>query len=99
MKEDDKDLIWEATVEHGTLEGLIAVIQDAESNDVMYDAHLTVLKEYVEHHVKEEEKEMFPKVRKTGIDLDGMGQEIQTRKDELIAGAAPQRGTRAKRTG
>ena len=82
---EGQDLIWEATVEHGTLEGLIASLDGVDADDQMFDAHVKVLQEYVKHHVKEEEGEMFPKVRSTGLDLEALGEEIAARKEELMA--------------
>ena len=42
-----------------------------------------MLGEYIEHHVKEEEGEMFPKARQAGLDLQSMAREIEARKDEI----------------
>lgn len=101
---DEKDLVWEATVEHGTLEGLIASLDGVDADDEMFDAHVKVLKEYVKHHVKEEEGEMFPKVRRTGLDLEALGAAMQARKEELMAemdgrGRAAKKRAPAKKTG
>jgi hemerythrin superfamily protein len=84
-KQDNKDLIWEATVEHGTLEGLIASLAGVTASDDAFEAHVKVLKEYVKHHVKEEEGQMFPKVRATGLDLEALGREIEARKKQIKA--------------
>lgn len=103
---DDKDLIWEATVEHGTLEGLIAVIRDDTDGGEIFDAHVKVLKEYVEHHVKEEENEMFPKVKRSELDMDALGKAMAERKQALADGAtsrtrraAPRKSATSKRSG
>ena len=85
------DQVCEATVEHGTLRGLIAGMNGKNPSHPMVKAHLVVLKEYVQHHVKEEEREFFPQVEALGLDLDAIGEEIATVKRELLdaAGSLP----------
>ncbi|MEJ6023849.1 hemerythrin domain-containing protein [Ramlibacter sp. PS4R-6] len=82
----DTDLIDEATVEHQTAKDLIAQIQQAGEADDMFDAKVKVLGEYIDHHVKEERGEMFPKARSARkLDLVAMRDEIEARKEELMA--------------
>jgi hemerythrin superfamily protein len=80
---DESDLVDEAEVEHASAKDLIAQIRSMKPADELYDAKVTVLGEYIDHHVKEEEKEMFPKLRKTELDLKELGVSLQTRKSEL----------------
>lgn len=82
---EEQDLIDEAAVEHASAKDLIAQIQDSEPDDELYDAKVKVLGEYIDHHVKEEQDEIFPKVKKAGLDLVALGEELSTRKDELMA--------------
>jgi hemerythrin superfamily protein len=82
---DDDDLIDEATVEHASLKTLIGQIQAARPGSGLFDAKVTVLGEYVKHHVKEEQQEMFPKARKSGVDLKALGARLQQRKEELMS--------------
>lgn len=83
----DHDLVPEAVVEHQTLKNLIAQLLSEEISDdkEMYDAKVKVLSEYVKHHVKEEQNELFPKVKETKIDLQELGAQLQQRKEELQA--------------
>jgi hypothetical protein len=81
-KKDD-GLLDEAEVEHASLKELIAKINGCSPRDALFDAHLTVLKEYVQHHVKEEEGEMMPKAKKTDLDLDALGEAIAAFKKTL----------------
>jgi hemerythrin superfamily protein len=82
----DTDLIAEAEVEHATAKDLIAQIQGMTEADEMFDAKVTVLGEYIDHHVKEERTEMFQKARAARkLDLVGMREQLATRKEELMA--------------
>lgn len=80
---DASDLVDEATVEHASAKELIAQIHAMDPHDDLYDAKVKVLGEYIDHHVKEEEEEMFPLAKKAGIDLLALGQQIRARKDEI----------------
>ncbi|SEK63256.1 hemerythrin domain-containing protein [Nitrosovibrio tenuis] len=80
----DDSLLNEALVEHSSAKDLISEIQSMKVSDPMYDAVVTVLGEYVNHHVEEEESKMFPKVQKSRMDLEEIGSEIAERKEELM---------------
>lgn len=81
----DDMLMNEAEVEHTAAKDLIAQIQGMEASDPMFDAKVMVLGEYIDHHVKEERSEMFPKARATKIDLVKLRDQLQMRKEELMA--------------
>ena len=85
LSDDDEieDLLDEAEVEHTSAKELIAQIEAMDPEERLYDAKFTVLCEYVKHHVKEERNEIFPKAKKSGIDLDTIGEELENRKMEL----------------
>lgn len=81
----DHELVPEATVEHETLKSLIAQVEGVEPDGEMFDAKIKVLCEYVEHHVKEEQNEMFPKAKATKLDMMKLGEKIAMRKQEIIS--------------
>lgn len=81
----DHELVPEATVEHSTLKDLIAQVKDVEPDGDMYDAKIKVLSEYVKHHVKEEESEMFPEAKSTKLDMNELGALMAERKQQLSA--------------
>ncbi len=81
----ETDLIAEAEVEHQSAKDLIAQIEAATDIDETYDAKVKVLGEYVKHHVKEEEQEIFPKARRRRINLQRLGNRLMARKIELGA--------------
>ena len=83
--EDDEDLIDEADVEHACAKDLIAQIEQSAPTDPLYDAKVKVLGEYIDHHVQEEEGEVFPKIKKSDLDIDALGEEMALRKEELLA--------------
>ena len=81
----DKLLVPEATVEHTTVKELIAQLQGVEPDGEMVDAKVKVLSEYVRHHVKEEQNEMFPKAKASSLDMAELGARMAARKDALLA--------------
>jgi hemerythrin superfamily protein len=84
--DEEEDLLNEAEVEHTSVRQLIETIESLSPDDEKRNAHVTVLTEYVKHHVQEEEKEMFPKVKKLeGLDLKELGAQMKERKTELMS--------------
>ena len=81
----DDDLLDEAEVEHAGAKELIGQILSMQPGDELYDAKVTVLGEYIAHHVKEEREDMFPKARKCGVDLEALGERLHSRRRELEA--------------
>ncbi|MXO71895.1 hemerythrin domain-containing protein [Alteraurantiacibacter buctensis] len=82
---DEDDLIDEAEVEHASAKDLIAQIQASSPAEPLFDAKVKVLGEYIDHHVKEEEGEMFPECRSSDMDLKALGEQMRARKAELAA--------------
>ncbi len=80
-----QELLDEAEVEHASAKDLIEQIQDMDASEDLYDAKLKVLGEYVAHHVREEEDELFPKARISDMDLETLGGELAERRHELLA--------------
>ena len=82
---DDEDLMDEADIEHASAKELIAQLEELEPGDDHYDARVRVLGEYIDHHLKEEEGEMFVKARKADVNTEELGVQIAERKQELKA--------------
>jgi len=86
----EEDALDEAYVEHDSAKLLINELEAAEPDEAYYDAKVLVLKELIEHHVKEEEKQrdnLFQQTRATDIDLVALGAQLASRKAELLAEA------------
>jgi hemerythrin superfamily protein len=81
----DDDLMDEAEVEHASARDLIVQILSMDAHEELYDAKVTVLGEYIDHHVREEREQMFPKVRRSGLDLVRLAERLRERKAELQA--------------
>ena len=81
---DDEDLFDEALVEHASAKDLIAQLGEMEPGDELYNAKVTVLGEYVRHHIEEEQNEMFARVAESGLDLCELGIRLAQRKTELM---------------
>ncbi len=71
-------------VEHASAKDLIAQIEGSSPSDDHYDAKVKVLGEYINHHVQEEEGEMFPKVRRAKVDTVPLGEQIAERKAQIM---------------
>jgi hypothetical protein len=83
----DQDLIDEAYVEHDGAKVLISEIM-SNINHRYFEAKVTVLSEMIKHHVKEEEMRnegLFAEARKTGLDIEALGERLMARKQELEA--------------
>jgi len=89
VRQIDSVLVYESIEEHKLVKHLIQELTDYYRGDEKFDAKMTVLKENVEHHVEEEENEMFPKVEKSlGDQLERLGVQMKNLKDQLQRGTA-----------
>jgi len=82
---EEGDLLDEATVEHQVAKDLIEKIRQSRPHDEEYCALVTVLGEYINHHIEEEHQELFPQLKKTQIDFAALGEEMQQKKRELMS--------------
>lgn len=80
----DKELVPEARVEHASVKSLIEQVQGKEPDGEDFDAKVKVMGEFVKHHVKEEQNQMFPKARNAKLDLVELGERMAQRKLELM---------------
>ena len=80
----DRQLVPEATVEHATLKAIISQVQGVEPDGEIFDAKIKVLSEYVKHHVKEEQNEIFPRAKATKLDMMELGRRMAERKKVLV---------------
>jgi hemerythrin-like domain-containing protein len=81
-----KELVLEAYEEHNVVDMVMAEIQDTSYDDETWGAKLTVMKENIEHHIEEEEGEMFPQAREVfeRSELQELGERMKARKAELL---------------
>jgi hemerythrin superfamily protein len=83
LKRSGDDLLDEAEVEHEGIKWRVELIQRMRPEDDLFDAEVKCLKEYVEHHVKEEERKIFPKLRLSGFDGTMVGERLAARKQQM----------------
>jgi hemerythrin superfamily protein len=90
-QEDTEDILRESVEEHLAVKRLLAEIMKGGTEDEQFEARMKVLQEQVEHHVEEEEKELFPKVRKSCSkeELEDLGNRMQQLADQLIEEGEP----------
>ena len=81
---NEPDLIDEAEVEHESAKALIAQLNSMDVDDDKFAARFTVLCEYVMHHVKEEEGELFQQLQSARLDWETIAREMRERRAELL---------------
>ncbi|WP_341677698.1 hemerythrin domain-containing protein [Niveibacterium sp. SC-1] len=86
---DETDLVEEAGIEHESIKLLIARIETMKANSPKYDAVFKVISEYVAHHVREEEEELFPKLRRAGLDTQALANEMRRYRERLMTRFPP----------
>jgi iron-sulfur cluster repair protein YtfE (RIC family) len=87
--QETRELVLEALEEHKIVEQLLDELDSLSMDDIQWPAKLAVLKENVEHHVEEEEKELFKAARKI-LDksrIDELGRRLEEEKQQLAATA------------
>ena len=85
---DPQKMVRESFEEHKIVETLLAELSKIGPRDEQFDAKVTVLQENVDHHAKEEERDLFPEAEKllSKRELERMGAEMEDRKEELLRG-------------
>jgi len=85
-KKEDRKLYFEAVEEHHVVDLVLPEIQKTDVSSEEFAAKAKVLKELVEHHIEEEEGQMFPKARKAleRSALTQLAEEMQQRRTELL---------------
>ena len=86
---DAAKLLDEAQAEHQEAKQMIARLRSMGQADAGMDALVAELNGAIEHHVKEERDELFPKARSCGLDLDALGARLRERQQELQGEPAP----------
>jgi Hemerythrin HHE cation binding domain len=94
---DASDALDEADVEHSHIKELVGQLEASLPGDYLFAARFTVLSEYVQHHVEEEESTIFSKARKAECDLVALGAQLIARKEELVGGEESVPGALARR--
>src|SRR5437870_1235506 len=85
-----EELLQEAVEEHLSVKRIIADLLECEPSDPQFDAKIAVMKEQVEHHIEEEEGDLFPKVMKmlSADELEDLALMMEDTAEELKAGGA-----------
>lgn len=84
-----EDLVEEATVEHDVAKQLIAQLQESGGADEQAKAMFKVLGEYVNHHIEEEEGQIFRAAKRAKIDLAALGEQMMAAKQGESFGGGP----------
>lgn len=91
----DGELLEEAEVEHTSAKQLIEQLGSLTPAEERFSATFTVLGEYVKHHIKEEEREIFPKLARAQVDWEGLSDAMSVRRSELMEQFVPEAAAEA----
>lgn len=80
---DAEDIVLEAGIEHETVKRLIDRVQAGEIDAAELSATMRVMNDYVNHHVNEEQRRLFPRAKRSALDLEALGRELEGRRAEL----------------
>jgi hemerythrin superfamily protein len=81
--DEAEDAVNEGIVEHEGIKRLVKQLSSMNASEELFESRMTVLEEYVKHHVKEEETSMFPKIVESDMDLRAMGAKLMAEKRKL----------------
>jgi hemerythrin-like domain-containing protein len=87
LNEADLELVEEAHIEHDSAKQLIAQLRALQPGDAKYAATFTVLGEYVNHHIDEEEDELFKRAKRAKLDVEALGETMQERRSQMQGSA------------
>ena len=96
------ELVDEAEKEHQEAKSLISQLEkagDQDNGEADFDAKFTELMQAIQHHVEDEEGEMFPQVEDSELDLSALGARMMKRKQEIsksLGSTKPKSATRSK---
>lgn len=81
-----KDIVLEGYQEHHVVDLIMAELKDLDENDETWAPKFAVMKENIEHHIEEEEGEMFEKARAafSAEELEQLGDDMQTMKEKML---------------
>jgi len=92
---ETRSIVLEAYEEHDVVDSILGELRGTDVSDETWAAKFTVMKENLEHHIEEEEGDMFKKARQIfdEDELVELGERMRTRKDELTASSTNARSS------
>ena len=98
IKKIDSEIAAEALEEHNIVDFILASMKKLSPDDESYDAKFKTLRENVEHHIEEEEGEMFPKAEGSLGNMEDLGRRMMARKEKLMKSASSRSRSSASRS-
>jgi hemerythrin superfamily protein len=81
--DESKEMMDEADTEHHVVKFLLSELAQMSAEEDYFDSKICVLRELVNHHVQEEEKEMFDALKEAKVDLEALGKKVIMFKEKL----------------